>query len=113
VKDNSSNSELGFPFWARQYLPPNRLIDLVGGDLQDSARILYFEVLNINLGKDLQLCEGILGDLSPIALLRLLGLLNTFEQPDRLRSLLVGAESAEDDESTDGGAATGAPPAKK
>jgi hypothetical protein len=113
VKDDSNNSELGFLFWARQYLPRRRLMDLVGGDLQASARILYFEVLNSNLGEGLQLPEGILGDLSPTALLRLLGILNTFEQPDRLRLLVVGAKPAEDDESTDGGAATEAPPAKE
>jgi hypothetical protein len=125
VKDNSNNSELRFLFWARQYLPHLRLMHLVRlrADLQYSARYLYFEVLNSNLGKDFQLPDVILDNISPRALLNLLEILDTFEQPDRLRLMVVGAKPVEDDddddddddgdESTDGGAATEAPPAKQ
>jgi hypothetical protein len=94
---------------------------LVRADLQNSARTLYLEVLNSSLGKDFQLPDGILGDIAPGALLSLLQILDTFEQPDRLRLLVVDAKSVVDDddddddgdESTDGGAATEAPPAKQ
>jgi hypothetical protein len=106
VKDDSNNSELRFLFWARKYLPHSRLLHLVREELQNSARNRYLEVLNSNLGKDFQLPVSILNDISPSALLSLLQILYSFEQPGPVR--VVGAK--EDDESTDGGAPTDAPP---